>query len=53
MRDYKSLSHIRWDCKYKNRKLFPTDDSAKKVIYLAIQAASLNGQCQFITGKKR
>ena len=25
----------------KKRKLFPTDDSAKKVIYLAIQAASL------------
>ena len=24
----------------KKRKLFPTDDSAKKVIYLAIQAAS-------------
>ena len=24
----------------KNRKVFPTDDSAKKVIYLAIQAAS-------------
>ena len=24
----------------KKRKLFPTDDSAKKVVYLAIQAAS-------------
>ena len=24
----------------KKRKLFPTDDSAKKVIYLAVQAAS-------------
>jgi putative transposase len=29
----------------KKRKLFPTDKSAKKVIYLAIQAASKNGQC--------
>jgi len=28
----------------KKRKLFPTDDSAKKVIYLAIQAASKNGE---------
>jgi len=26
----------------KKRKLFPTDDSAKKVIYLAIQDASKN-----------
>ncbi len=37
----------------KNRKVFPSDDSAKKVIYLAIRSASKNGRCQFIIGKQR
>lgn len=30
----------------KKRKLFPSDDSAKKVVYLAIQEASKNGLCR-------
>ncbi|MFT5889083.1 MAG: putative transposase [Zhongshania sp.] len=30
----------------KKRKLFPRDDAAKKVIYLAIQNASKSGQCR-------
>ena len=34
----------------KKRKLFPTDDSAKKVTYLAIQAAEKNGLCRFVIG---
>jgi len=33
------------------RKLFPTDDAAKKVIYLAIQQASKNGLCRLGIGK--
>jgi putative transposase len=32
------------------RKLFSTDNSAKKVIYLAVQAASKNGRCPFEIG---
>ncbi len=34
----------------KKRKVFPTDDSVRKVIYLAIQSASKNGVCQSRTG---
>ena len=34
----------------KKRTLFPTDDSAQKVIYLATQQASKNGRCPFETG---
>jgi putative transposase len=30
----------------KTRKVFPSDDAALKVVYLAIQAAKKNGQCQ-------
>ncbi len=37
----------------KNRKVFPSDDSAKKVIYLAIRSVSKNGRCQFIIRKQR
>jgi len=33
------------------RKLFPTDDAAKKVIYLAIQQASKNGLFRLGVGK--
>ena len=36
----------------KKRKLFPTDDAAKKVIYLAIQQHQKNGQCLLGTGKQ-
>lgn len=34
----------------KKRKVFPTDDSVRKVIYLAIKDASKNGICQSRTG---
>lgn len=34
----------------KKRKLFPTDESAKKVIYLAIQQATKKGQCRSVIG---
>lgn len=37
--DYQSLNSV-IRMAVKERKLFPTDESAKKVIYLAIQAAS-------------
>jgi len=36
----------------KKRKLFPTDDAAKKVIYLAIQQHQKNGPCLSGTGKR-
>jgi transposase-like protein len=36
----------------KKRKLFPTDNSATKVVYLAIMQASKNGRCQSIIGKQ-
>ncbi|KFR43125.1 transposase [Salmonella enterica subsp. enterica serovar Bareilly str. CFSAN001109] len=34
----------------KKRKVFPTDDSVRKVIYLAIKDASKNGVCRSRTG---
>lgn len=34
----------------KKRKVFPTDDSVRKVIYLAIEDASKNGVCRSRTG---
>ena len=34
----------------KKRKLLPTDDSAKKVIYLAIQDAANDGPCRYAIG---
>lgn len=34
----------------KKRKVFPMDDSVRKVIYLAIDAASKSGICLFATG---
>ncbi|ADP11667.1 hypothetical protein EJP617_19860 [Erwinia sp. Ejp617] len=34
----------------KKRKVFPTDDSVRKVIYLAIKDASKNGACRSRTG---
>ncbi len=36
----------------KKRKLFPTDDSAMKVVYLAVQQASKNGPCRFAIGNQ-
>ena len=35
------------------RKLFPTDDAAKKMVYLAIQEASKNWPCQYEIGNLR
>ncbi len=37
----------------KKRKVFPTDDSVRKVIYLAIKDASKNGVCRSRTGSWR
>ena len=37
----------------KKRKLFPSDDSARKVVYLAVMDASKNGPCRSETGKGR
>jgi putative transposase len=36
----------------KTRKVFPSDDAAFKVIYLAIEAASKNGRCQLEIGNR-
>lgn len=37
----------------KKRKVFPTDDSVRKVVYLAIKDTSKNGVCQSRTGDWR
>lgn len=37
----------------KQRNIFPTDDSAMKVVYLAMQAASKSGRCSGIRGHAR
>jgi transposase-like protein len=36
----------------KKRKLFPTDDAAKKVIYLAVKEASKKWRCQSEIGSR-
>ncbi len=41
----KTIYHLHY-----KRKVFPTDDSVRKVIYLAIKDASKNGVCRSRTG---
>jgi transposase-like protein len=37
----------------KTRGAFPNDDSAMKLLFLALRRRPKNGPCRFITGKKR
>jgi putative transposase len=36
----------------KNRGSFPTDESALKLIYLALENISENGRCRFVSGRR-